>query len=353
MSLVSFFLKPVAYLSLPIFVLHSLSKQSPMIRYYVRVALYLSTLGLASAWGVIVSIGMTLIGRRFDINYIVARSFHFLAGNAMGIKFQLEGEEHLDSVRPAILVGNHQSMLDILYLGRILPKRSSILAKKELLWTPILGQFMLLSGAVFVDRGNSKKALQSLAAAGATMNEQQTAIWIFPEGTRTNQEAPDLLPFKKGAFHLAVQAGAPVIPVVCENYWKLYRKGVFEPGTLKLRVLPPIPTTGLTAADVNDLATRTREQMLAVLREISSAVPGSTKPSEEAADTSKSQTPTPSETTPLLAKVDSSEGSVSGAGERPESATFVRKQDWSETSSVGNETEEDEGMILVGRPSSS
>lgn len=118
MSLVSFFLKPVAYLSLPIFVLHSLSKQSPMIRYYVRVALYLSTLGLASAWGVIVSIGMTLIGRRFDINYIVARSFHFLAGNAMGIKFQLEGEEHLDSVRPAILVGNHQSMLDILYLGR-------------------------------------------------------------------------------------------------------------------------------------------------------------------------------------------------------------------------------------------
>lgn len=94
---------------------------------------------------------------------------------------------------------------------------------------------MLLSGAVFVNRGNSKQAYESLKEAGETMKRQQTSLWIFPEGTRSSQETSNLLPFKKGAFHLAVQAGLPIIPVVCENYWRLYRTGVLESGVLQLK----------------------------------------------------------------------------------------------------------------------
>lgn len=94
---------------------------------------------------------------------------------------------------------------------------------------------MSLSGAVFVNRGNNSEAVRSLKAAGDFMKANTTSLWLFPEGTRSMREDNDMLPFKKGAFHAAVQAGVPIIPVVCENYWRLYRKGVFESGVLKIR----------------------------------------------------------------------------------------------------------------------
>lgn len=109
------------------------------------------------------------------------------------------------------------------------------MAKKSIQWNPVLGPFMMLSGTVFVDRGNSAKAQRSLQAAGEGMKARCTSLFIFAEGTRHSEEAPTLLPFKKGAFHLAVKGGIPIIPVVCENYWRLYHKGVFGFGTIKIK----------------------------------------------------------------------------------------------------------------------
>lgn len=222
---------------------------------------------VVSTWGVAVAVGMTLVGRRNDVNYVVARAFYALASYALDIKVVVEGEEHLQT-RPAVMVSNHQSMLDILCLGRMFPQKASIMAKKELQWTP-LGPWMFMSGAIFIDRGNSSRAQESLAAAGEKMKSKGISLMMYPEGTRHNQEEPSLLPFKKGAFHLAVQAGIPIVPVICENYWRIYHKSVFDTGTIKLRVLPPIPTAGLTMADVSELATRVRSQMLDALRDIS------------------------------------------------------------------------------------
>ena len=155
------------------------------------------------------------------------------------------------------------------------------MAKKELQWSPFLGQFMTLAGAVFVDRGNNARAVRSLTAAGEIMKERHSSLWLFPEGTRSMRPHHDMLPFKKGAFHTAIQAQVPIVPVICENYWRLYRKGVFESGTLKvkgermcflggvclgtefgLQVLPPVPTTGLTTADVSVLAMRVHDMMV-------------------------------------------------------------------------------------------
>jgi lysophosphatidate acyltransferase len=113
----SYLIKPLAYLSLPALVLRYLSARSPIVKYYVRLSTYLSTLGVLSVWGVLVSTGMTVMGKRFDINWVVARSFYHVAGPLMSIDFKVEGEEHM-STPSAIYIGNHQSMLDILYLGR-------------------------------------------------------------------------------------------------------------------------------------------------------------------------------------------------------------------------------------------
>ena len=117
MSILASIIKPLVYVSLPVFALKTFADTNPIARYYVRVGLYLSTLGVCSIWGVICSIGMGLTGRRFDVFYVVARSFYHLASRVIGIRLVVEGEEYLDT-RPSVLVGNHQSMLDILYLGR-------------------------------------------------------------------------------------------------------------------------------------------------------------------------------------------------------------------------------------------
>ena len=125
-------IKPLAYLSLPVFLLRTLSQSSPIARYYVRLSVYLSTIGLCAAWGVLISVPMTLIGRRFDINWVVARTFYLLAGKALGIKVEIEGEEYLQTC-PAIYVGNHQSMLDILYLGKCVPSILHTVPTRDLL----------------------------------------------------------------------------------------------------------------------------------------------------------------------------------------------------------------------------
>ena len=108
------------------------------------------------------------------------------------------------------------------------------MSKRSLQYTP-LGPFMSMSGAIFIDRSNSVQAMQSLNDAGQHMKNVGTSLWMFPEGTRHSEEVPNLLPFKKGGFHLAIQAGIPIIPVVTENYWKMYRPGFFEEGRIKVR----------------------------------------------------------------------------------------------------------------------
>jgi lysophosphatidate acyltransferase len=94
---------------------------------------------------------------------------------------------------------------------------------------------MVIAGTVFVDRGNSLLAIQALKSAGQMMASLGLRLMMFPEGTRHSTDTPDLLLFKKGGFHLAIQTGTPIIPIVAENYWWLYHKNVFESGKMKVR----------------------------------------------------------------------------------------------------------------------
>lgn len=107
------------------------------------------------------------------------------------------------------------------------------------------------SGAVWVNRKDRKDAMKSMQQAGEDMKKNgvsrarqksrsstylQISLWIFPEGTRSLAADPVLLPFKKGAFHLAVQAQIPIIPIVCENYFHLFdRKTRMDNGDLKIK----------------------------------------------------------------------------------------------------------------------
>ncbi|WWC66947.1 uncharacterized protein I206_100854 [Kwoniella pini CBS 10737] len=350
-------LKPIALAStLAISTLGILSRKYQRARFYYHLTLYVSTLGALSIWGVIVSILATVSGQRLNINYLVARSFYLTCSPAVGVTFEVEGEEHLTGLltarggkeQSAVLVGNHQSFLDILYLGRIFPKRAAIMAKKELKYTPGLGQFMSLSGAVFVNRSNRTDAVAALQAAGEDMKKKGVSLWVFPEGTRSSSAEPALLPFKKGAFHLAVQAQVPIVPVVVENYHRLFDgRTRFESGNLKIKVLPPISTAGLTSNDVTQLSEDTREKMLETLREISEVGPSGKKPTIQLDEISQ----------PEIAKEEIKEKekkpvhldiSNSGTEHKEEEAN-------SRSSKSGNDSTEDEmddDAVLLKRPKS-
>ena len=137
-------------------------------------------------------------------------------------------------MRPAVFIGNHQTELDVLMLGCMFPKYCSVTAKKSLKNWPFLGWFMTLSGSVFIDRKNSKDARAAMAGAAEQIKTLKQSVYMFPEGTRSYAKEPMLLPFKKGAFHLAVQAQVPIVPVVAANYSDtLYIKGmVFKSGKI-------------------------------------------------------------------------------------------------------------------------
>jgi lysophosphatidate acyltransferase len=218
-----------------------------------------------------------IILRVFNLQYkygqwTTAKAFKWVCRYTIGVTFEIQGdgEKILNAKRPYVIVANHQTELDILFLGAIWPKHCSVTAKKSLQRIPFLGWFMTLSGAVFIDRVDRNQAMKAFEGAANAMRDLGQSVLIFPEGTRSYPKEPMLLPFKKGAFHLAVQAGVDVLPVVAEHYGKVLDvKGLkFNGGTVRVKVLDPIETKGLKPEDVTRLCDETREKMLSTIEEM-------------------------------------------------------------------------------------
>ena len=187
---------------------------------------------LCAAYGVVISIVLTIFGYQGIAQWAVARAFKFTMRLSTGVRFRILGgsDKHLRDNRPAVFIGNHQTALDVLLLGTVFPKYTSVTSKKSLKSVPFLGWFMSLSGTVFIDRADRKSAVKAFDGAATTIREKRQSVFIFPEGTRSNAAEPMLLPFKKGAFHLAIQAKVPIIPVVAACYW-----GVLSPKEWRFR----------------------------------------------------------------------------------------------------------------------
>lgn len=215
--------------------------------------------------------------RIFNLQYkygqwTTAKAFKHVCKHTIGVTFEIldDGEQILNAKRPYVIVANHQTELDILFLGAIWPQHCSVTAKKSLQKIPFLGWFMTLSGAVFIDRVDRNQAMKAFEGAATAMKDLGQSVLIFPEGTRSYPKQPMLLPFKKGAFHLAVQAGVDVLPVVAEHYGRVLDvKGLkFNGGTVRVKVLEPISTKGLTADDVTELCDGTRNKMLEAIEKM-------------------------------------------------------------------------------------
>ncbi|XP_066913023.1 1-acyl-sn-glycerol-3-phosphate acyltransferase beta-like [Clytia hemisphaerica] len=179
-----------------------------------------------------------------------------------GINLKYENLEILHNVKkPCVVVSNHQTSLDAMLLLIMSPLGVAPLAKRVLLYVPIFGPVCWLCGTIYIDRSKGRSAIQIMKKVGEEMKKNLTTLWIFPEGSRYQQDK--LLPFKKGAFHLAVQAGVPIAPVIFGNYRNVIdrKNKKFDGGEIRCICLPPISTEGKTVDDVNDIVESTHKLM--------------------------------------------------------------------------------------------
>lgn len=184
---------------------------------------------------------------------------------AAGVDVEVEGEERLHSPAPRVLVANHESWFDVMALCAVLPPGYRFAIKKELEKVPIWGSAWLACGHISVDRHNRQAAIQSIERARSLSGDGEGILIVFfPEGTRSTNGV--LLPFKKGAFVLALQLGVPVIPVALiggrqvmpKHSWKI------RPGKMRVRVGEPIPASDLSFEDRDALLERTRAAIVAL-----------------------------------------------------------------------------------------
>ncbi len=200
--------------------------------------------------------------------YVYGRVFCRGLVRMMGWRIEVENRDRLEAFRPCVITGNHQSFLDVVTFGSIFPRRTVSAGKREIGRIPVFGWFYRLSGNLIIDRAHARSALESLEEAARIMRTEKIALWFMPEGHR-NQE-PRLLPFKTGAFRLALASGAPIVPIVAEPLTVICdtRRHMARPGRLRMRVLEPVPTVGLQPKDLPDLVASVQSKMQQALDEM-------------------------------------------------------------------------------------
>lgn len=186
-----------------------------------------------------------------------------------GIKLEFRLPEDAYHRGQNIYIANHQNNWDLFTVsGAVTPKVVTV-GKKSLAWLPLFGQLYWLSGNILIDRANKAKAKGTIDQVVANIKESDVSVWMFPEGTRSRGRG--LLPFKTGAFHAAIGAGVPIIPIVCSSTdgIKLNR---WNNGYVIVEMLPPISTEGYGKENVRELSTVCRDLMAQKLDELDEEV---------------------------------------------------------------------------------
>jgi 1-acyl-sn-glycerol-3-phosphate acyltransferase len=222
---------------------------------------------VATPLGAITVIAAALLGVRDRAGSVFDAALRWWAKSliwAAGVEVVVHGAENMQGAQH-IFVGNHLSWCDIPALATVIT-RFKFVAKSEIARVPLFGAAVRAIGSVYIDRENRASSFESLREAAAKINEGVSVV-IFPEGTR-GTEYP-LRPFKKGAFVLAINAQAPVVPVVIHGARERLRRGSFyvRAGRVNVHFLEPVPTTGLSFDDRNALAVTVRNRMAALLSE--------------------------------------------------------------------------------------
>ena len=215
-----------------------------------------SVLGMIGVIGGLVSGQPTVV---FRLGRLWARAHLW----AMGIKPVYSGLEHAEGTAPRLFLANHISTLDIWALVPVLPVTTRFVSKRTIFWIPILGQAMWVAGFIAIDRKDRASAIRSLGGATKKIRDGASVI-LFPEGTRSRDGR--LGRFKRGSFHLALEAGVPIVPVAITGTYRVVRPRsiVVHPGPVTVTFAPPVDVTAY-AGDLDGLLAKVHGEIAALL----------------------------------------------------------------------------------------
>lgn len=206
-----------------------------------------------------------ITGSRRDAQNFSFSLFADTASALIGLDLNVKGEGNLWSDRPCVFVFNHQSKADVVIAAKLLRRDIAGVGKQEIKKMPVIGQVMELGGVVLIDRANAASAIEAMQPLVDALKEDGKCVVLAPEGTRT--VSPKLAPFKKGAFHLAMQAGVPMVPIVIHNALDVAPKGefIFRSATVDVEVLPPVDTSDWSLDTLDEHVNDVRNMFLRTL----------------------------------------------------------------------------------------
>ncbi|MEM6773408.1 MAG: HAD-IB family hydrolase [Pseudomonadota bacterium] len=206
-----------------------------------------------------------LTGSRREATNFSITLFAETASALINLDLRVRGEDNLWKQRPAVFIFNHQSKADVVICAKLLRRDLAGVGKQEIKKMPVIGRVLELGGVVMIDRKNAASAIEAMRPLVDAMRSEGKSVALAPEGTRS--VSPLLGDFKKGAFHLAMQAGVPIVPIVIHNAGDVAPKGdfVFRPATVEVDVLPPVDTSDWSTRTLNDHVREVRNMFLRTL----------------------------------------------------------------------------------------
>ncbi|CAG9858459.1 unnamed protein product [Phyllotreta striolata] len=216
-------------------------------------------------------IPIMLLNPRDSKNALIPAYLLRISRKLFGLEYSVEGVENVVKGSGSVVLINHQSALDLIILAYLWPlmPNSTVISKKEIFYFQPFGLASWLWGTIFIDRVNARDAQSAVNKTGETIRKRQARVLMFPEGTRNGKK--ELLPFKKGAFHLAVASKVPIQPVAVSRY-SFLGKFRFDSGNVKIRILPAIPTENCTAEDIPRLIDETHKILSENVNQVSSSI---------------------------------------------------------------------------------
>jgi 1-acyl-sn-glycerol-3-phosphate acyltransferase len=246
----------------------------PRLRGFLLLAFWFTSIALVAPF----LIALVLITKNENLLYSPVRLF-IRAGLAMvGVRVEVKGLERLDPNQTYIFTPNHQSLIEVPLWVAYLGRNIAYLGKKEVFKYPIFGYGIRLVGVVPVDRSNSPAAVESAKLATENIRRGKSYV-VYPEGTRSSDGG--LLPFKKGAFMMAIDAGVPIVPITISGATRIMRKAQIKifPSTVRVTLHEPISTAGYSKMNIAELMDMTRQRIFSALDESEAELTGASSTS--------------------------------------------------------------------------
>lgn len=209
----------------------------------------------------IVSLSSMAYNPQGDVAHFCMRSWSRTVLWFCRIKLNVDGVENIDTSKVQIFASNHTSHFDIFILSTVIPVKFGWVAKSTLFKVPFLGWHMKLNGYISIDRSNRDKAIKSMDEAALKV-KMGNRITLFPEGTRSR--TGELLPFKKGLFHLCLKTGVPIVPIYIKGAYDIIKPDSLfvHPGQVHVKIGKELPTSSYTAKELEKIMNDLRERLI-------------------------------------------------------------------------------------------